>query len=88
MAKDNSIRRCGDQTVGLARDDSVHYRGDVAHALRNVGKGLTEVYLIVRYRADGPPRSPRPRPGVQVTEMWEMKHDDHDDSPAWEGIVL
>ena len=42
----------GGQTMELGKGDSIHYRGDVPHALRNVGKGQTEVYLIVRYRGD------------------------------------
>jgi transcriptional regulator with XRE-family HTH domain len=42
----------GQQTVKVARGDSVHYRADVPHRLRNLGKGPAEVYMIVRYRQD------------------------------------
>ncbi len=42
----------GRQTVQLACGDSIHYRGDVPHALRNTGRGQAEAYLIVRYRGE------------------------------------
>lgn len=41
---------CGDQSADVGKGDSIHYRADVPHVLRNAGKGRTEMYMIVRYR--------------------------------------
>ena len=40
----------GEQQADLTRGDSIHYRADVPHAIRNVGRGRVEAYMIVHYR--------------------------------------
>lgn len=42
----------GGQSVTLSKGDSIHYRADVPHCLRNCGRGRAEAYMIVRYRQD------------------------------------
>ncbi|MBN2211072.1 MAG: helix-turn-helix transcriptional regulator [Sedimentisphaerales bacterium] len=40
----------GAQTAIINKDDSVHYRADVTHVLKNIGKGTLEAYLVVWYK--------------------------------------
>jgi len=40
----------GDETINLAKGDSIHYRADVNHVLKNIGKGRVEAYLVVWYK--------------------------------------
>ena len=42
----------GGETTLLAKGDSVHYRADLPHCLRNAGRGHAEAYMIVRYRQE------------------------------------
>ncbi|MDY7009361.1 MAG: XRE family transcriptional regulator [Planctomycetota bacterium] len=42
----------GDQTAEIKKGDSIHYRVDIPHTLRNTGKGPAEAYMIVRYRSE------------------------------------
>lgn len=42
----------GDQNSQITKGDSIHYRADLPHTVRNVGKGRSEAYLIVRYREE------------------------------------
>ena len=42
----------GGQTTKVNKGDSVHYRADVNHSLRNVGKSQVDAYMIVRYREE------------------------------------
>ena len=42
----------GEQTVEIKKGDSIHYRADLPHCLRNTGKGPVEAYMIVRYRSE------------------------------------
>jgi len=52
LAKGRLEVSSGGEVVEVSRGDSVHYRADVPHTLRNVGKGMCEGYMIVRYRQD------------------------------------
>ncbi len=42
----------GGQTSEIKKGDSIHYRVDLPHTLRNTGKGPAEAYMIVRYRGE------------------------------------
>ena len=42
----------GDQEAHLHKGDSIHYRADVPHALKNTGRGTCELFIVVRYRED------------------------------------
>lgn len=42
----------GSQTDILNKDDSIHYRADVTHVLKNIGKGPLEAYLVVWYKSE------------------------------------
>jgi transcriptional regulator with XRE-family HTH domain len=42
----------GREVVQVSRGDSLHYRADLPHHLKNLGKGSAEAYMIVRYRQD------------------------------------
>ena len=44
----NGTVSCVPSTV--PKGDSIHYRADVPHSLRNAGKAAAEAFLIVRYR--------------------------------------
>ena len=37
------------QTDKIGKGDSIYYRADLPHCLRNIGKSKTEAYMIVRY---------------------------------------
>ncbi|MCF7853555.1 MAG: XRE family transcriptional regulator [Candidatus Pacebacteria bacterium] len=50
MAKGKLEVQSEDQCEKLSVGDSIHYRADVDHTLRNVGRGTAEAYLIVRYQ--------------------------------------
>ncbi|MCK4601184.1 MAG: helix-turn-helix transcriptional regulator [Phycisphaerae bacterium] len=52
VAKGRVALKSGEQTVEIARGDTCHYRADVPHAIRNVGRGQVEAYLIVRYKSE------------------------------------
>ena len=52
VAKGRLAVTSGGQEAEVGKGDSIHYRADVAHALRNVGAGRAEAYLIVRYREE------------------------------------
>ena len=52
VAKGRLAVTSGDETGQVGKGDSIHYRADLPHALRNVGKGRAEVYMIVRYREE------------------------------------
>ena len=39
----------GEESAGLSKGDSIHYRADIPHTIQNVGKGQAEAFLIVRY---------------------------------------
>jgi len=41
----------GDKQEQLRKGDAVHYRADVPHVIRNVGRGAGEAYMIVHYRS-------------------------------------
>jgi transcriptional regulator with XRE-family HTH domain len=38
------------QEMTLNKGDSIHYRADTPHSIINVGKGIVEAFMIVRYR--------------------------------------
>jgi transcriptional regulator with XRE-family HTH domain len=40
----------GEQKVVISKDDSIHYKADMAHSLSNIGKGQAVFFMIVRYR--------------------------------------
>ena len=42
----------GGQEAQLHKGDSIHYRADIPHTLKNAGKGICEVFIVVRYRED------------------------------------
>ncbi len=42
----------GDQTAEIKKGDSIHYRVDISHTLRNTARGPAEAYMIVRYRGE------------------------------------
>lgn len=50
LAKGQLAVTSGAQTAEIGHDDSIHYRADLPHSLKNIGKGRVEAYLIVRYR--------------------------------------
>lgn len=50
VAKGKISISSGDQTATLPKGDSIHYRADVPHCLKNDGKSPAELFLIVRYR--------------------------------------
>ena len=52
LAKGRLAVTSGQETARIAKSDSIHYRADVPHVLRNVGSGQAVAYLIVRYRSD------------------------------------
>ena len=52
VAKGKLAIGSGDQTATASAGDSVHYRADQPHRIRNVGRGRAEAYMIVHYRAD------------------------------------
>lgn len=39
----------GDQQVDLAAGDSVQYRCDITHMLKNIGRRAAEAYMVVRF---------------------------------------
>jgi transcriptional regulator with XRE-family HTH domain len=38
------------QKVIINKGDSIHYRADVSHSIKNAGSGQVEAFMIVRYR--------------------------------------
>lgn len=42
----------GNQAAEIKKGDSIHYRVDIPHTLRNTGQGPAEAYMIVRYRSE------------------------------------
>ena len=52
LTKGRMSIKSGDQASELKKGDSIHYRVDVPHTIRNTGKGPAEAYLIVRYRGE------------------------------------
>ena len=52
LAKGKLEVTSGEQTDAINKGDSIHYRADVPHCLRNIGRGRSEIYMIVRYRED------------------------------------
>lgn len=52
LAKGKLEVTSGDQTDVISKGDSIHYRADLSHCLRNIGRGKVEAYMIVRYRED------------------------------------
>ena len=38
------------QKMVINKGDSIHYRADVSHSIKNVGNGQIEAFMIVRYR--------------------------------------
>lgn len=49
LAKGRLEITSGDQTIKVNKGDSVHYRTDAHHSIRNVGKSQADAYMIVRY---------------------------------------
>ncbi len=49
LAKGTLAVTSGPETMSIAHGDSLHYRADLAHCLKNVGRGRAEAYLVVRY---------------------------------------
>jgi transcriptional regulator with XRE-family HTH domain len=39
----------GNQNTIINKGDSIHYRADVPHIIKNIGKGAAEAFMIVRY---------------------------------------
>ena len=39
----------GDQSATLTKGDASHYRADLPHAIRNVGRGQARAYMVVYY---------------------------------------
>jgi len=52
LAKGKLQVTSGDQSKTISKGDSIHYRGDLPHVLRNISKGQSEVYMVVRYREE------------------------------------
>jgi len=42
----------GEEGIDLRKGDSLHYRADVPHVIRNTGRGTAEIYMIVHYRSE------------------------------------
>ena len=40
------------ETINLNKGDSIHYRADVPHVLKNIGKSHIEAYLVVWYKSE------------------------------------
>ena len=49
LAKGKISITSGTETTSLAKGDSIHYRADVPHAIKNLSNQSVEAYLIVHY---------------------------------------
>ena len=52
LAKGRLLVTSGEQQVKINKGDSIHYRADLPHSLRNTGRGRVEAFMIVRYREE------------------------------------
>ena len=52
LAKGRLAIASGEQQAEINKGDSIHYRADLLHSLRNTGRGQAEAYIIVRYREE------------------------------------
>jgi transcriptional regulator with XRE-family HTH domain len=52
LAKGKLDIASGNQNSQITKGDSIHYRADLPHTVKNVGRGQAQAYLIVRYREE------------------------------------
>ena len=50
VAKGKLSITSGQESTVVSKGDSIHFRADVPHTLKNIGKDKVEIYLITRYK--------------------------------------